>query len=367
LDDTVHEGSNQSSNKNNQPKELVMEQQLHAAVDLHGDNGHYGICDQDGKRVFGKRLPNDLPTVLEALKPFRDRLTQPIAVESTFNWYWLADGLMEAGYAVALVNPARVDSYDGLKRSDDCREAFHLAELQRLGLLPTGYLYPKAQRGVRDLLRRRMLLVRQRTMQMLSLQSLVQRQTGQRISANRIRGLTPDELPQWVGNDRHAVQMGEISRQVMVFLQGQIAQIEKEVLSVAEATADFERLQTLPGVGKILGLTILLETGEIRRFADAGHYTSYSRGCSASRYSNGKKKGQNNRKNGNRYLSWAFVEAAVFAIRHDERARAWHQRKLARCGGNKVLAIKALAAKLSKAAYYVLARQEAFDPSKMWG
>jgi len=159
-------------------------------IDLHSDNGYYGIIEPDGKRVFKKRLPNDLPTVLSILEPYKETITC-IVVESTYNWYWLVDGLMENGYnnRVQLANPAGFSPYKGLKHADDKTDAFFLTELERLGILPLGHIYPKEERPVRDLLRRRMMLVRHRTSHILSFQSLITRQTGTKMSCNNIKGM----------------------------------------------------------------------------------------------------------------------------------------------------------------------------------
>jgi len=140
------------------------------------------VIDEQDKRLFDKRLNNDLSATLEVLSPFRESL-HSVAVESTFNWYWLVDGLQEAGFKVQLVNTAAVGQYDGLKYSGDHQDAFHLAHLMRLGILPTGYIYPKAQRAVRDLLRRRLSLVRAASTQLISVQSQIWRSTGVRINS----------------------------------------------------------------------------------------------------------------------------------------------------------------------------------------
>ncbi len=186
---------------------------LYGAVDLHGNNGLYCLINQHDERVFQQRLPNDLPTVLQALKPFRDRLVHGLAVESTFNWYWLVDGLEAHGYTLQLVNPTKVQTYSGLKQTNDKTDAFWLAHLQRLGVLPTGYIYPKAQRGARDLLRRRMFLVQQRTAHVLSFKSLVERETGNHIPANTVKALATEEVSQWV-NGNEAVLMGQTNVRV---------------------------------------------------------------------------------------------------------------------------------------------------------
>jgi transposase len=124
-------------------------------------------------------------------------------------------------------------------------------------------------------------------------------------------------------------------------------------------------LATLPGVGRILGMTITMEVGDIKRFADPGHFASYCRTVEAKRMSNNKKKGENNSKCGNKYLAWAFVEAANFARRYDEQCRKWFERKVARTSN--VIAIKALACKLAKAAWYLMAEGTDYDPKRMFG
>src|SRR5664279_3298188 len=143
---------------------------LYAAIDLHSNNSVLVILDEQDRIVYEKRLPNALPFIVGALAPYRERV-EAIAVESTFNWYWLVDGLMEAGYTVKLVNTNAVRVYDGLKFTDDEDDARHLAHLLRLGILPTGYIYPKELRAVRDLLRKRAQLVRCRTLQLLRMES----------------------------------------------------------------------------------------------------------------------------------------------------------------------------------------------------
>jgi transposase len=139
--------------------------------------------------VYPKRLGNDLDYLLEQLAPYRAEV-QGLVVESTFNWYWRVDGLMEAGYRVHLANTAAIQQYAGLKYSDDGHDARWLAHLLRLGLLPEGYLYPKEARAVRDLLRKRGQLVRQRTSQVLSIENLVARNIGLALNGNEVKHTT---------------------------------------------------------------------------------------------------------------------------------------------------------------------------------
>jgi transposase len=148
--------------------------QAYVGIDLHSSNNFIGIIDEHDNRLYSKRHDNQLDVVLKVLKPFEQEL-QGIVVESTYNWYWLVDGLQENGYPVHLANPAAIKQYDGLKYTDDQSDSFWLAHLLRLNILPEGYIYPKEQRPVRDLLRRRLRFVRHRTSTLLSLQSMIAR------------------------------------------------------------------------------------------------------------------------------------------------------------------------------------------------
>jgi len=335
----------------------------YAGIDLHSSNCYLAVIDEQQRRLFSKRLPNSLDHILSALQPFKDELAG-VVVESTYNWYWLVDGLQEKGYRMHLANPSAIRQYEGLKHTDDKWDAFWLAQLLRLGILPEGYIYPKAERPARDLLRRRLLFVGHRTAHILSLQSMVQRCCGHGISANEIKKLTPQEASALFSDP----QLGLTARfqvETIGFLSQQIRSIEKAVLPQVKLRPEFEILLTIDGIGKILGLTIMLEVGDIRRFAKAGNYASYCRCVKSQKISDTKKKGEGNRKNGNRYLSWAYVEAANFAIRHSPRAKSFYQRKCAKT--KKVVAIKALANKLARASFYILRDQCAFDEKRLYG
>ncbi|MFA5824303.1 MAG: IS110 family transposase [Thermodesulfovibrionales bacterium] len=336
---------------------------LYCGVDLHGDNGYYGIVDEDNRRIFRKRLPNKLDTVLRELEPYRKQL-KGIAIESTYNWYWLVDGLMENDHKVGLANPAVMEQYSGLKNSNDETDAFFIADQMRLGLLKYGHIYPKEERPVRDILRRRMLFVQQKTAQILSFESLFSRQTGGKINGSQVQQLSGKDIEDFFP-DEHVRLMAQSSIETIRFLTERISLFEKTALRQCRPKEEFKKLFTVPGVGDVLTLTIMLETGDINRFAHVGNYTSYCRGVKADKYSNEKKKGKNNRKNGNKYLAWAYVEAAHYMIRYCPEAKKWYQRKLARSG--KVVALKALASKISKACYFIIKDQVDFDMKKIFG
>ena len=337
--------------------------QTYAGIDLHSSNNYLGIIDENDQRLYGKRLPNELETVVSALEPYQDNL-QSVVVESTYNWYWLVDGLQQQGLPVVLANPSAIRQYEGLKHTDDRHDSFWLAHMARLGILPQGYIYPKAQRPVRDLLRRRVLFVKHRTSHLLSLQSMIERHLAKRISSNKLKQLQAEDIQQWFDSD-YEVFTAQSHITVMQQFKEQIALIEKKVLAQAKLNPKFKILQTISGIGKILALTISLEVGDIGRFPRAGNYSSYSRCVKSSRISNSKKKGENNRKNGNRYLAWAYVEAANFARRYCPLAQRFYQRKCART--NSIVATKALSNKLAKASYYMMRDQVPYDAKRLFG
>jgi len=333
---------------------------VYGGIDLHSNNSVVVVKDAEGKVLYRRRLENDLVRIAGALAPYRDALSG-VVVESTFNWYWLVDGLMAAGYPVKLANTTAIQQYSGLKHTDDESDAEWLAEMLRLGILPTGYIYPPAERAVRDLLRKRTHLVRQRTANVLSVQNIMRRSDGARLKGDVIKTLSVQELHELMPQPDVALAMGARVA-VIQCLAEQIEAIEKSVLERGKLRKPFRLLKTTPGIGDILALTIMLETGAISRFASVGDFASYCRCVRSTKLSNRKKKGEGNRKNGNRYLAWAFMEAANFAIRWSAPIQRFYERKKQRTTG--VVAIKAVAHKLARAAYYILRDEVAFDVTK---
>jgi transposase len=272
---------------------------------------------------------------------------------------------MEAGYSVHLANPAAMQKYKGLKHSDDNSDAVWLAEMLRLGILPEGYIYPRQERPIRDLLRKRMHLVKLRTSLILSLQNIITRNTGASLGGTKIKQLTDDLVAPLLEEEEHLAFTGQVSKQTIDFLTRQIKKVEKKVRGKIKLKKEYACLNTIPGVGDILSFTIMLETGPIGRFAAAGNYASYCRKVPTRWTSNGKSKGKGNKKNGNKYLAWALSEAAELARRYDPSIRAWYNRKASRT--NRMIAHSALSHKLSRAVYYILRDQAPFETEKLIG
>lgn len=336
---------------------------LYTGLDLHSSNTYLGIEDEDGKRIFKKKLPNDRKIILDTLEPYKEQIVG-IVVESTYNWYWLVDALMAEGYTVHLANPAEIKKYTGLKYADDQHDAFWLAEMLRLGILPEGYIYPEEDRPVRDLLRKRMHLVKLRTSLIISLQNILSRNNGFKLKTSDIKALTEDRVTPYLAGSEDLALAGLVSKESIDFLTRQIKKIEAVIEDRVELKPPYAKLQSIFGVGKILALTIMLETGPISRFDKVGNSVSYCRKVSSKWLSNDKVKGKGNKKSGNKYLAWAYSEAAESARRSYTQARTYYNRKMQQT--NFMAAHNALAHKLARAAYYVMRDKVIFQPEKLF-
>lgn len=328
----------------------------YAGIDLHSNNSYVVIIDDSDKVHFSRRLPNDAHQIGHVLDAHQDSMVG-VVIESTYNWYWLADYLAEKGYSVHLAMPSKLDQYTGKKFTNDKSDAAWLAHLLSQGLIESGYIMPPAMRLQRELTRKRMQMVRQQTQTILSIQSMLVRYYNNKLSACKIRRLSTDELISHSADDSISICL----RALHQALQAQMAAVsglEASILSQLKQTEDFKRLKGVPGIGEVLAVVIQTEVGEISRFKDASHFASYCRLVKSERISNKKKKGENNSKNGNPYLCWAFIEAANAAIRAYDPVKKYYQRKVGRT--KPVIAKATVAHKLARAVYYVLTNREAF-------
>ncbi len=345
-------------------KMKMIEEDLFVGIDLHSNNHVVGMQTITNKRVGSRRLPNRMEVLKNFLTPYKDRI-RGIAVESTYNWYWLVDGLMDEGYCVHLAHPPAIKQYTGLKHTDDKHDAFFLAHLLQLGILPTGYIYPKEQRPLRDLNRKCRRFIEQRTTQIQSLNSFLSRNYGTRLTAYRIKTMkNDDDLVSLVKDDNLlAAALAHIN--TIRHLSHSIKQLEAKVLSQVKLLPPYERLLAIPGIGKAFAVTIMMETGNINRFPDGGEYVSYCRLVKSNKTSNNKSKGKNNRKNGNQYLSWVYAGVAQKAKGCCPLAKAFFEKKAKRT--NVPVAYNALAHKIAKACYYMIKKNEDYDVQRVFG
>ena len=247
----------------------------YSGIDLHSNNSVVSVTDETDRVVAEKRLPNELATILGFLMPWREELAG-VVVESTFNWYWLVDGLQAAGFKVHLANTTAIKKYEGLKHSGDETDARYLAHLLRLGILPTGTILAPEQRAVRDLARKRMQLVRSRSAHILAVENISARQHGVRISRNQVKRLRAETVDQMRLPEDVALAV-KANVEVIATLSAQIELLEKRLQEKVRARAEYGLLTSVPGIGPVLATTILLETGPIERFAAAGNFASYAR------------------------------------------------------------------------------------------
>jgi transposase len=196
-----------------------------------------------------------------------------------------------------------------------------------------------------------------------SIKNIVSRNMGITMKSDDIKTMTATEV-EGLFREPHLYLSIMASLTTVQHLTSQVRQIEKTLLGQIRLRDDFKGLLRIPGIGIILGLTIMLEVGDIRRFEGVGNYASYCRCVQSVRRSNDKKTGEGNRKNGNKYLSWAYVEAANIAKRHPTIKR-YYEKKAART--KNVVAIKAVAHKLARASYYVLRDRAVFDERRLFG
>jgi transposase len=217
---------------------------------------------------------------------------------------------------------------------------------------------------LRDLMRKRSQLVRQRSAQILSVGNLIARNLGTHAGGNEIKRWQPEHIDAMALLDEHKLAL-KANLAVMQCLDDEVAALERSILAKAKLRQDYQALKTVSGIGQVLALTIALETGDVTRFASAGDFASYARTVGSRRESNGKKKGQGNAKCGNKHLAWAFIEAAHFAVRYDAAIKRWYQSKCA--ASLQVVAIKAVAHKLARACWHVMKDGKPFDVSRAFG
>lgn len=247
---------------------------------------------------------------------------------------------------------------------DDRHDAFWLAEMLRLGILPEGHICPKEDRAVQDLLRKRGHLVRLRTSLIVSLKNTITRNCGIQVDLDDVKILREDRTGPLLSDNEDLQLSGAVSKEAIDYLTRQIRKVENVLVKRVTLRPQCKNLLTIPGVGRILGLTIMLETGDIGRFSEVGNYASYCRKVNTKWLSNGKNKGKGNKKNGNKYLAWAFSEAAEMARRFNSQARAYYERKKRQT--NRMVAHTALAHKLARAAYFIMRDGVEFQPQRIF-
>jgi transposase len=340
--------------------------EYNCGIDLHARQMYVCVMDRQGKKLVHTNVKdNDFAFFLKLVQPYRHSLT--VCCECMFGWYWLADACLEAGLSFVLAHALYVRAIHGGKNKNDRIDSEKLTHLLRSNLIPPAYLYPATLRPVRALLRQRVCYVWRRS-------ELLARIYSHQLAYNRIpvRQSRRNRDPwkeRFLAQEDHPLRRIALQNDWAMIVQydTQISALELDLLRVTKECAgrDYALLQSVPGIGRSLGLTILYEIGSIDRFPTVKDFLSYCRLVKGTVASAGKIKGLRGAKLGNPYLRWAFGEAAVIAKRDHAIIGPLAQRLEAQMNGNKFKANTVLAIKLARAVYFMLKNKTVFDPERL--
>lgn len=335
---------------------------LYGSVDLHSNNSYAAISNEKDEVIRHKRLPNRIEELDRFFGDYKDSLSD-IVVESTYNGYWLVDGLKERGYGVKLANPTAMVQYSGLKYTDDKSDALWLNRVHRLGVLPTGYIYPREDRPIRDLLRKRLNLVHTRTNFINSVKHQFLTWNAASYSKDELYKLSPEDVKEQFQDEFLRKSVNSL----LTLIRAMTTQVKEIELLIKSRTVEhplIERLKTIYGIGPLLGWTIHYETGEIQRFRTDKHYLSYCGLVPSVKISNQRIKGHGNVKNRNKFLRWAFAEAAIKSM-GNPKMRAYHDRLVKKKGIIKAKTI--ISSKLARVAFKIMSDPDfVYDVNKLF-
>jgi transposase len=332
--------------------------QFYCGIDLHARAMYVCILNQSGEILVHRNMKTSPETFLKVIAPYREGLV--VAVECMFTWYWLADLCTHEGIPFVLGHALYMKAIHGGKAKNDKIDAHKIAVLLRGGMLPQAYVYPAEMRATRDLLRRRMHLLRKRAELLAHIQNTNSQynlpEIGKKIAYKANRDGVAERFPE------PAVQKSiEVDLALIDYYDELLRDVELTIVKAAKHhdANTLYLLQTVPGIGKILSLVLLYEIYDINRFPRVQEFASYCRLVKCAKESNGKRVGSSGTKIGNAHLKWAFSEAAVLFLRDHPAGQQLLVRLEKKHGKGKALTI--LAHKLSRAVYYMLKRKVAFD------
>jgi transposase len=340
--------------------------QFNCGIDLHARQMYVCLMDRDGKKLVHTNIKNnDFDYFLKLVAPYRHDLT--VCAECMFGWYWLADACQAAGLPFVLAHALYLKAIHGGKNKNDRIDSEKIAHLLRSNLIPPAYVYPAAQRPLRALLRQRLYFVWRRSELLARIHS--HQLAHNRIPPKQTRRVRDSWEQQVLAAEPEPLRQLALKNDLAMIkhFDTQIFALEEELQRQAKKSAarEYALLQTVPGIGENLGMTILCEIGDIARFPTVKNFLSYSRLVKGTVASAGKIKGLRGAKLGNPYLRWAFGEAAVIAKRDHAVIGPLAQRLEARMNGNKFKANTVIAIKLARAVYFMLKSKTVFDPDRL--
>ena len=333
----------------------------YCGIDLHVKTMYVCILDATGQVLVHRNVPSTPEALLDVVAPYRDDLV--VAAECMFTWYWLADVCAAEGIAFVLGHALAMKAIHGGKAKNDKLDSFKIASLLRGGLLPQAYVYPAAMRATRDLIRRRLHLVRKRGQLLAHIQNTRAQYNlpafGRRLAYPANREGVREHF-----TDPSVRKSIEVDLTLVAQYDTLITDLELTIVREAKRhDADaFHRLRSVPGIGKVLALTILYEIHDITRFDRVQEFASYARLVKGQKQSGGKTLGTSGAKMGNVHLKWAFSEAAVLFLRHTKDGKKFLAAIEKKHGKGKALSI--LAHKIGRAVFYMLSRGTVFSTEK---
>ena len=334
---------------------------FYCGIDLHARTMYVCILNRDGEIVVHRNMKASPDALLKVIAPYREDVV--VAVECIFTWYWLADLCAQEGIPFILGHALYMKAIHGGKAKNDKIDAHKIAVLRRGGMLPQAYVYPAEMRATRDLLRRRMSLMRQRAALLTHVQNTNSQynlpEIGKKLAYKANREGVAERFP-----DPAVQQSIEVDLALLNSYDRLLTELELSLVNTAKAhnAQIFYRLRSIPGVGKILALVLLYEIHDIHRFPRVQEFVSYCRLVKCAKESAGKRYGTSGTKIGNAYLKWAFSEAAVLFLRANPAGQKYLARIVKKHGKGKALTI--LAHKLARAVYYMWRRDTVFDLDK---
>jgi transposase len=336
---------------------------FYGGIDLHARTMYLGILNQEGEILLHRNMKAGPEPFLRAITPYREDLV--VCVECIFTWYWLADLCTQEGIPFVLGHALYMKAIHGGKAKNDKIDAHKIAVLLRGGMLPQAYVYPAEMRATRDLLRRRMHLMRKRAELLAHIHTTNSQynlpEISKKLAYKANRASVAERFPD------PAVQKSiEVDLALIATYDHLLTELELDLVQTAKAhdAQTFSRLRSIPGVGKILALVLLYEIHDIRRFPRVQEFVSYGRLVKCAKESAGKRYGTSGKKIGNAYLKWAFSEAAVLFLRNNPAGQKYLARLTKQHGKGKALTV--LAHKLARAVYYMLKRESVFDMDKFF-
>ena len=330
----------------------------YCGIDLHTKMMYVCILNNRGKILVHKNIPTDSAKFLKLIAPYREDLV--IGVECIFSWYWLADLCADEGIEFILGHALYMRAIHGGKTKNDKLDSEKIARLIKGGNFPLAYVYPKEQRAVRDLLRRRMYLVRVRGECQAHIQLTNYQYNLPAFEKKLERKNNRTDIAERF-TEADVRKNVEVDLGVMDYFEEQVKQLESYIIRHAKKfdPRTYHRLQSVPGIGAILALVIMYEVQDINRFPTVQSFCSYGRLVKCPKESAGKRLGFGGGKIGNAHLKWAMSEATVLFMRESDKAKRFVEKYARIHGKGKAMAI--LTHKLGRAVYYVWKRKDAFD------